>query len=136
MSVSSDVEQFSLFWTLAGRPELFDPADDLADLGFDAAKTGIDSKMFLRGYSIAAELGSQSPPGQMLSRLAVYRKVKELAEAYRRDPTDFSWMPDHQAKKTYLNLVTEADGLIDELYAALLEQVSSYETPGGNVCRV
>lgn len=136
MSVSSDVEQFSRLWSLAGRPDLFDLAEDLADLGFDAARAGIDSKMFLKGYSLAAEFGSQSPPGQMLSRLAVYRKVKELAEAYRRDPTDFSWMPDHQAKETYLNLVTEADGLIDELYAALLEQVSSYETPGGNVCRV
>lgn len=136
MSTSSDVEQFSRFWALAGRPDLFDPADDLADLGFDATRAGIDSKMFLMGYSLAAESGSQSPPGQMLSRLAVYRKVKELAEAYRRDPKDFSWMPDYQAKESYLNLMTEADGLIDDLYAALLEQVSSYKTPGGNVIRV
>ena len=60
---SADIEQFSRFWSLAGRPELFDPADELAVLAAEALRAGVDSKAFLLGYALAGELGSQSPPG-------------------------------------------------------------------------
>lgn len=107
MSSSSDIEQFSRLWALAGRPELFDPADELAVLAADAARAGVDRKMFLLGYALAGELGSQSPPGQLLSRLAVYEKVRRQSE-------------------------TADLGMIEELYAATLADVLSYEANCGH----
>lgn len=133
MSDARDVEQFSGLWALAGRPELFDSAYELADLRDQATQAGVELTTFLLGYCLAGELGSQLPPGKILSRLAVYRRVKELVEAYQRDPTDLSWMPDHQSKESYLALMTEAVDRIDDLYAATLEEVCFYEAFGGNV---
>lgn len=132
MSDAQDAEQFSGLWALAGRPELFDSAYELADLRDQAAQAGVDLATFLMGYCLAAELGSQFPPGKILSRLAVYRKVKGLVEDYQRDPTDLSWIPDRQSKESYLALMNEAVDRIDDLYAATLEEVSGYEPPGGN----
>ncbi|NMZ02553.1 hypothetical protein HBO04_20745 [Pseudomonas proteolytica] len=107
MSSSSDIEQFSRLWILAGRPELFDPADELAALAIEASNSGVDSKAFLLGYTLAGELGSQSPPGQLLSRLAVYEKVRTQSET--ADPD-----------------------MIEELYAAALADVLSYEANCGH----
>ena len=110
MSASSDVEQFSWFWALAGRPDLFDPANELACLTEDATRAGVDRKMFLSGYALASELGTQSPPGQLLSRLAVYEQLRTRAEAHLQDPS----------------LMPETVDRIDELYSATLAAVSSY----------
>lgn len=107
MSSSSDIEQFSRLWALAGRPELFDPAQELADLAAEASKAGVDSRAFLLGYALAGELGSQSPPGQLLSRLAVFEKVRRQSE-------------------------TADLGKIEELYAAALADVLSYEANCGH----
>ena len=107
MSSSSDIEQFSRLWILAGRPELFDPADELAALATEASNVGVDSKAFLLGYTLAGELGSQSPPGQLLSRLAVYEKVRTQSET--ADPD-----------------------MIEELYAEALADVLSYEANCGH----
>lgn len=107
MSSSNDIEQFSRLWILAGRPELFDPADELAALAIEASNSGVDSKAFLLGYTLAGELGSQSPPGQLLSRLAVYEKVRTQSETADLD-------------------------MIEELYAAALADVLSYEANCGH----
>ena len=101
---------FPWFWALAGRPELFDPADELAVLATEASKAGVDSKAFLLGYALAGELGTQSAPGQLLSRLAVYEQLKKQAEAHHRDPS----------------LMPETVDMIDELYSATLAAISSY----------
>ena len=42
MSDAQDAEQFSGLWALAGRPELFDSAYELADLRDQAAQAGVD----------------------------------------------------------------------------------------------
>lgn len=107
MSSSIDIEQFFRLWTLAGRPELFDPADELAELAAEASKAGVDSKAFLFGYALAGELGSQSPPGQLLSRLAVYKKVRRQSGTADLD-------------------------MIEELYAEALADVLSYEANCGH----
>ena len=133
MSYARDAEQFSGMWALAGRPELFDSAYELADLRGQATQAGVALTTFILGYCLAGDLGSQSPPGPLLSRLTVYRKVKELVGAYQRDPSDLSWIPDGQSKESYLSLMNEAVHLVEALYAATLEEVRFYEVFGGNV---
>lgn len=110
MSASNDVEQFSGFWALAGRPDLFDPANELACLIEDATRAGVDRKMLISGYALAGEPGTQSSPRQLLNRLAVYEQLRKQAEAYPQDPS----------------LMPETVDRIDELYSATLAAVSSY----------
>lgn len=127
MDESREIERFSALVSLAGYPELFDPAYELAVLRDDAVRAGVEMGAFLFGYSLVGNLGSQSPPGRLLGRLEVYGKVKTAAALYRANPSDDSWMPDLERRESYKSSMAEVADIIDDLYAKALSEVRSYE---------
>lgn len=127
MDESLEVERFSMILELAGNPELFDPAYELAVLRDDAVRAGVEMGAFLLGYSLVGKLGSQSPPGRLFGRLSVYGKVREAAALYRANPSDDSWMPDLNRCESYRSSMAKVVHIIDDLYAEALCEVRSYE---------
>ncbi|UUT24111.1 hypothetical protein [Pseudomonas sp. T8] len=131
MDESREIERFSALVSLAGHPELFDSAYELAVLRDDAVQAGVEMGEFLLGYRLAGELGSQSPPGRLLSCLSVYEKVREMAALYRANPSDDSWMPDLYHRESYRSSMAKAVDIIDDLYAEALNEVRLYELSNG-----
>jgi hypothetical protein len=131
MDESREIEGFSALVSLAGHPELFDSAYELAVLRDDAVRAGVEMGEFLLGYCLAGKLGSQSPPGRLLSSLLVYDKVREMAALYRANPSDDSWMPDLNHRESYRASMAKAVDIIDDLYAEALNEVQAYEISNG-----